>query len=182
MSSWAHARTPTSKHSCSSEQIKQGHVPTSCGTPASPSSTSSLAGSLASCSDACAAQHAKDVEIAVLRHQVSVLRRQVTRPQFRPADRAVLATLSRALPRQHWSVFLVTPDIILRWHRRLVTGKWTQSRRQGGRPALADHVVALILRLARENPRWGYQRIQGELKKLGMSVSATTIRTVLLRH
>jgi hypothetical protein len=95
------------------------------------------------------------------------------RPQFRPADRAVLATLSRALPRQQWSVFLVTPDTILQWHRRLVTRKWTQSRRQGGRPALADHVVALILRLARENPRWGYQRIKGELVKLGVTVSAT---------
>src|SRR6266542_3957909 len=112
-------------------------------------------------------QHAKDVEIAVLRHQLSVLRRQVKRPQFRPADRAVLAVLSRALPRSRWSVLLVTR-------------KWTQPRRRGGRPALAEQVVALILRLARENPRWGYRRIQGELKKLGVSVSATTIRTVLL--
>jgi hypothetical protein len=75
---------------------------------------------------------------------------------------------------------LVTPATILRRHRRLVTRKWTQPRRQGGRPALAEQVVALILRLARENPRWGYRRIQGELKKLGVLVSATTIRTVLL--
>jgi len=125
-------------------------------------------------------EHAKDVEIAVLRHQLSVLRRQVTRPTFRPADRALLAALSRALPRQRWSSFLVTPDTILRWHRWLVTRKWTQPDRRGGRPPLADHVVALILRLARENPRWGYRRIQGELKKLGIRVSATTIRTVLL--
>ncbi len=125
-------------------------------------------------------QRAKDVEIAILRHQLSVLRRQVKRPQFRPADRAVLAVLSSALPRSHWSVLLVTPATILRWHRRLVTRKWTQPRRQGGRPALAEQVVALILRLARENPRWGYRRIQGELKKLGIRVSATTIRTVLL--
>jgi putative transposase len=125
-------------------------------------------------------QHAKDVEIAVLRHQLSVLHRQVKRPQFRPADRAVLAVLSSALPRSHWSVLLVTPATILRWHRRLVTHKWTQPRRQGGRPALAEQEVALILRLARENPRWGYRRIQGELKKLGVLVSATTIRTVLL--
>jgi putative transposase len=124
-------------------------------------------------------EHAKDVEIAVLRHQLEVLRRQVKRPEFRPADRAVLAVLSRALPRSHWSIFLVTPGTILRWHRRLVTRKWTQPYRRGGRPPLAEHVVALILRLARENPRWGYQRIQGELKKLGISVSATTIRTVL---
>jgi putative transposase len=118
-------------------------------------------------------EHAKDVEIAVLR-------RQVKRPEFRPADRALLAMLSNAHPRWRWSSLLVTPDTILRWHRLLVARKWTQAQRRGGRPALADHVVALILRLARENPRWGYRRIQGELAKLGMSVSATTVRTVLL--
>jgi len=125
-------------------------------------------------------EHAKDVEIAVLRHQLRVLRRQVKRPEFRPTDRALLAMLSRALPRRRWSTFLVTPDTIMRWHRRLVTRKWTQPYRRGGRPPLDDHLVALILRLARENPRWGYRRIQGELKKLGIRVSATTIRTVLL--
>src|SRR6266567_7964217 len=74
------------------------------------------------------------------------------------------------------------PDTILRWHRRLVTRKWTQPQPGGGRPALASDVVVLILRLARENPRWGYWRIQGELKKLGISVAATSIRTVLLRN
>ncbi len=125
-------------------------------------------------------EHAKDVEIAVLRHQLEVLRRQVKRPEFRPADRALLAVLSRALPRGLWSTFLVMPDTIMRWHRRLVTRKWTQPYRRGGRPALDDRLVALILRLARENPRWGYRRIQGELQKLGIRVSATTIRTVLL--
>jgi putative transposase len=127
-------------------------------------------------------EHAKDVEIAVLRHQLAVLRRQVKRPRFQPADRALLAALSAALPRGCWSRFLVTPDTILRWHRRLVTRKWTQTQPRGGRPPLASDVVALILRLARENPRWGYRRIQGELKKLGMPVSATSIRTVLLRN
>ena len=71
-------------------------------------------------------EHAKDVEIAVLRHQLSVLRRQVKRPEFRPADRAILAVLAGALPRSHRSIFLVTPSTILRWHRRLVTRKWTQ--------------------------------------------------------
>jgi len=125
-------------------------------------------------------QHAKDVEIAVLRHQLAVLRRHVKRPEFQPADRAVLAVLSRALPRSRWSSFLVTPSTILQWHRRLAIRKWTQPYRRGGRPPLAEHVLALILRLARENPRWGYRRIQGELLKLGIRVSATTIRTVLL--
>jgi putative transposase len=127
-------------------------------------------------------EHAKDVEIAVLRYQLSVLRRQVRRPELRPAGCAVLAVLSRVLPRWHWSIFLVTPGTILRWHRRPVTRKWTQPNRRGGRPPLAEYLVALIVRLARENRRWGYRRIQGELKKLGVSVSATTIRTVLLRN
>jgi putative transposase len=88
--------------------------------------------------------------------------------------------LSSALPRRRWSIFLVTPDTIIRWHRRLVTRKWTQPYSRCGRPPLDDQVVALILRLAQENPRWGYQRIQGDLKKLGIGVSATTIRAVLL--
>ena len=93
-----------------------------------------------------------------------------------------VAVLSRALPRSHWAAFLVTPDTILRWRRHLVRRKWTQPDPRGGRPPLAEHVVAVILRLARENPRWGYRRIQGELKKLGVSVSATAVRTVLLRN
>jgi putative transposase len=97
-------------------------------------------------------EHAKDVEIAVLRHQLEVLRRQVKRPELQPADRALLAVLSRALPRRRWPIFLVTPATILRWHRRLVARKWTQPCRRGGRPPLAEHLVALILRLARENP------------------------------
>jgi putative transposase len=101
------------------------------------------------------AEHAKDIEIAVLRYQLDVLRRQVKRPELRPADRAVLAVLSRVLHRSHWAAFLVMPGTILRWHRRLVTRKWTHPSPRGGRPPLADHLVALTLRLARENPRWG---------------------------
>jgi putative transposase len=124
-------------------------------------------------------EHAKDVEIAVLPPPARRARRQVKRPEFRPGDRVLLALLSSALARRRWSTFLVTPDTILRWHRRLVTREWTQAYRRGGRPPLVDHLVALILRLARENPRWGYRRIQGELKKLGVPLSATTIRTVL---
>jgi putative transposase len=91
-------------------------------------------------------EHAKDIEIAVLRHQLEILRRQVKRPEFQPADRALLAALSSEMPRRRWKSFLVTPDTILRWHRRLVTRKWTQPHPRGGRPPVAEHVVALILR------------------------------------
>ena len=116
---------------------------------------------------------AKDLEILVLRHQLAVLRRQIPRPQFEPADRALLAAVSRALPRAHWSCFLVKPDTLLRWHRRLVAGVWTSPHRQTGRPQLDRDVQDLIVRLANEHPRWGYQRIQGELLHLSIRISAT---------
>jgi len=125
---------------------------------------------------------AKDLEILVLRHQLAVLRRQLPRPKLEPADRALLAAISRRLPRSSWSCFLVKPETLLRWHRRLVAGAWTYPHRRPGRPPLDEQVQQLIVRLARENPRWGYQRIKGELLRLGMSVSVTAIRTVLSRH
>jgi putative transposase len=125
---------------------------------------------------------AKDLEILVLRHQLAVLRRQVPRPKFEPTDRALLAVLSRALPRARWSCFLVRPETLLRWHRRLVARAWTHPRRGRGRPPLDEDVQQLIIRLARENPRWGYQRIQGELLRLGIQVSATAIRETLCCH
>jgi transposase len=125
---------------------------------------------------------AKDLEILVLRHQLAVLRRQVPRPRFEPADRALLAAVSRLLPRTRWSCFLVKPETLLRWHRRLVAGAWTYSHRGRGRPRLDEHLQQLIVRLATENPRWGYQRIQGELFRLGVQVSATAIRETLRRH
>ena len=125
----------------------------------------------------------KDVEIAVLCHQVAVLRRQVARPRFSPTDRAVLATLARLLPRERWATFLVTPATLMRWHRELVRRHWTYPHREKvALNALDAEVVALILRLARENSRWGYLRIVGELKKLGVVVSATSVRNVLRRH
>jgi putative transposase len=125
---------------------------------------------------------AKDLEILVLRHQLSVLRRQTPRPRLQPADRALLAAVSRVRPRSPWSCFLVQPETLLRWHRRLVAGAWTYRHRQTGRPPLDLDLQQLIVRLATENPRWGYQRIKGELQRLGVQVSATAIRTTLRHH
>src|SRR5947208_14325977 len=124
----------------------------------------------------------KDVEIAVLRHQLAVLHRQVARPRFAPTDRLVLATLARLLPRERWSAFLVTPATLLRWHRELVRRRWTYAREPRVRRGLDPALVDLVLRLARENLRWGYLRICGECAKFGMRVSATSVRTMLRRN
>jgi hypothetical protein len=124
---------------------------------------------------------AKDLEILVLRHQLGVLRRQIPRPRLEPTDRALLAAVSRALPRARWSCFLVRPETLLRWHRRLIAGVWTCPRGPG-RPPVGQELQQLIVRLARENPRWGYQRIKGELLRLGVHVSATAVRSILRRH
>jgi hypothetical protein len=109
-----------------------------------------------------------------------VLQRTAGRPKLRGIDRVLLAAASRVIPRDRWVAFLVTPATLLRWHRELVRRKWTY-RRTGrpGRPPIDPEVRALILRLARENPRWGCVRIEGELRKLGIRVAATTIRTLL---
>ena len=120
----------------------------------------------------------KELEIVVLRHELSVLRRQVGRPQLRSSDRILLAAASRLLPRSRWSSFLVTPATLLRWHRRLVARRWTYSSRSG-RPPVGGEIRELVLRLARENPRWGYQRIAGEINGLYLKVSATTVRKIL---
>jgi hypothetical protein len=121
-----------------------------------------------------------EIEIAVLHHQLTVLRRQVKRPVYLASDRAFLAASSRLLRREAWGAFLVRPETLLRWHRQLVRRKWTRPH-PPGRPALDPEVRELVLRLGRENPRWGYMRIRGELFKLGVSVSATTVATVLRR-
>jgi transposase InsO family protein len=125
-------------------------------------------------------EFAKDVELLVLRHQLAVLGRQQRRPLLRPADRALLAALARLLPPRRRHGLVVTPQTLLRWHRELVRRKWTQPRRSSGRPAVDDRIRQLVLRLARENPRWGYPRIAGELLKLGLRVSPSTVRRILL--
>src|SRR6266516_3163336 len=125
----------------------------------------------------------REIELRVLRHQMKVLQRQVKRPRLHRLDRLLLAAASRALPRGLWSSFVVRPETLLRWHRELVRRKWTYKRRgRPGRPPIDPEVRDLIVRLGRENPRWGYQRIRGELLKLEIRVSATTVRTILLRH
>jgi putative transposase len=124
----------------------------------------------------------KDMEILVLR-QLRVLRRKTGRPRFTARDRALLAAASRVLPRQRWASFLVTPQTLLRWHRTLVRRKWTYGKdRTPGRPPIDPQTTELILRMARDNPRWGCLRICGELRKLGIRVGATTIRMLLRRH
>jgi transposase InsO family protein len=121
----------------------------------------------------------KELEIVVLRHELAVLRRQVSRPALRPADRAFLAAASRLLPRGRWRAFFVAPETLLAWHRRLIARRWTYPGRRPGRPKVSREARELVLRLARENPRWGYQRIVGELHGLAVQISPTSVRRIL---
>src|SRR5438876_7710012 len=125
-------------------------------------------------------EFAKDLELLVLRHQLAVLGRQERRPLLRPADRALLAALARLLPPDRRHGLVVTPQTLLRWQRELVRRKWAQPGRAAGRPPTDGRVRELVLRFARETPRWRYPRIAGELLKLGLRVSPSTVRRILL--
>ena len=119
----------------------------------------------------------KDAELLVLRHENAVLRRQISRVRYQPADRLWLAALSRLIPRCRWGeVFAVTPATLLAWHRRLVTRKWDYTnRRRPGRPFTAAAIRKLVIRIATDNPAWGHRRVQGELVKLGHPIAASTV-------
>jgi putative transposase len=119
-------------------------------------------------------------EVLVLRQQNAVLRRQITRVRYEPADRAWLAALSRLVPRSRWAeVFPVTPATLLAWHRRLVANKYTSTPHRPGRPRTKPSAKTLILRMARDNPAWGHERITGELLKLGHKIAKSTVWQIL---
>ena len=123
----------------------------------------------------------KDVELLVLRHEIAVLRRQVGRPKLRLADRALFAAAACHLSPASRLSLLVSPRTLLRWHQSLVRWKWRRCGTRPGRPKLSAEIRELVLRLARENPSWGHRRICGELAKLGLQASPTSVRRLLAR-
>ncbi len=121
----------------------------------------------------------KDLEIIVLRHQFAVLGRQIDRPAISDDDRTLLGAIASALPRPRRIGWIVTPETLLRWHRRRIARHWTQPHRRPGRPSIAIAVRKLVLRLAAENPTWGYRRIHGELAGLGHQIASSTVWSIL---
>ncbi|MGH3525065.1 MAG: integrase core domain-containing protein, partial [Mycobacterium sp.] len=123
----------------------------------------------------------KDAELLVLRHENSVLRRHAGRVRYEPADRIWLAALARLIPRSCWTeVFAVAPATLLTWHRKLAASKYdTSNRRKPGRPPTIPSIARLVVRLAKENPLWGYRRIHGEVTKLGVTVAPSTVWEIL---
>src|SRR5450755_3469951 len=123
----------------------------------------------------------KDAELLVLRHENAVLRRHAGRVRYEPADRAWFAALARLIPRRRWTeIFPVTPATLLAWHRKLAAAKYdTSKQRKPGRPPTVPGIARLVVRLAKENPLWGYRRIHGELTKLGLAVAPSTVREIL---
>ena len=123
----------------------------------------------------------KDAELLVLRHENAMLRRQISRVRYQPADRLWLSALSRLIPRRRWGeVFAVTPATLLAWHRRLAARKWDYTnRRRPGRPSTAAAIRKLVVRMATDNPTWGHRRVQGELVKLGHQIAASTVWQIL---
>ena len=122
------------------------------------------------------------IEVVMLRHEVAVLRRQVHRPPLEPADRAVLARPARLLPRHRLASLFVKPATLLRWHRDLVAKCWTYPHGRPSRPGIPTGTTALILRLAKENPTWGYRRIHGELATMGIAIAPSSVWVILQRH
>jgi putative transposase len=125
-------------------------------------------------------ESSKEAEILLLRHQLAVLRRQVARPRPCWADRALQAALSRLVPGGRWPRLFVAPETVLRWHRDLVRRRWSV-RRRGGRPPTRPSVRQLVLRMAADNPGWGYRRIHGELVGLGHRLAPSTVWLILRR-
>src|SRR6185312_7665826 len=121
----------------------------------------------------------KDIEILVLRHQLAVLQRRTPRTRMSWTDRALVAALTRLLPPRRRLGLLVTPATILRWQRQLATRRWTTQHARPGRPAIPAGIRTLVLRLANENPTWGYRRIHGELAGLGYPIGASTVWKIL---
>ena len=124
---------------------------------------------------------AKDAELLVLRHENAVLRRHLGRVRYESADRVWFAALARLIPRMRWTeAFPVTPATLLAWHRKLAGKKYDTSRQRApGRPPTVRSIARLAIRLAKENPLWGYRRIHGELTKLGVTVAQSTVWEIL---